>query len=981
MNSYDNDYIELDSDINRTDLPQCYRYNFHIKALATNEQFNSTKIPGLSNHIHRKCMEITQEIYIGIFTDKQLFLFMKTLLDTLIQQQSLDTLVHNTYKFYLEMAEPLDPNIDKLARANYTNSYNNFTNAMKTDIYNFSKHYDQMAPLMAQLATIGYKQRIDAVNTDNRYKELYMAVKSCYRHFFKLYLKGGAANRFTVYYINSIAGENIFTPVEIKKELGDTSDYDYNLIISPHLHVTSWQILFNRLNNIIRQYLNYIVVHDPFFTDNKLANAFNNIISSGIELIEGYKASYKELGQTIPNGINLNIDRTQYSPVIIREGLEGIFELNKIYDLDNQLNKLKTLNNQIDDNAFKIQNNFSDVRQPGNNLGFHNSFSFPPPNGFNVQLIRLMLKKEVILKSKICKDYDGSDNKAVSFATELIDISIPYYSQNATGTKYDNTRGRDISFPVPNKKDDQYVINSELLQSWEFVVEAIEIPITCCDHDKVSCISCAMLPTVYVYNMDSIINDLDLTLRESIARGDMTKVPKRQARLAFFKKYRCFYKMIVDRHTGYLNNIDMVPGYCDLELDKIWPFVYHNPLVDQILFTEYLTGVRPDKRGYMIKVVERTLDKIVALTGNQIITNAVKVLKNSLASIDLTSSVSETYFNEIFSKLIPNYISLTYSLNDDYIHQFIVYSYLKSTNDILIAFTNNTLDKTTMVGYSYDNLFEKTVISQMERYNNIITRPIVKEIAIPILQTLVNSLDNIALGIRGGLACHLYFSNVIQEIIGLYKLCLLDNRHLAEYQTTIQRFLNTTTTIGSMGTNDMDLILYTVEPDLIVKNLDSVILPMVQQMNHNYQHLGVTISTRLLGDVYQLVLKVQLPTNEQLAINGQAIVTNTIHHIVEIQIVYPKTSQTPNEEFIETAKREIEKTSYYLIDTNLVKINNKNFRLFVYRPDYIIKEYNNILREHLHWYRKHKYIRRIAALSSASKQFLGVIDSEFASYP
>lgn len=164
---------------------------------------------------------------------------------------------------------------------------------------------------------------------------------------------------------------------------------------------------------------------------------------------------------------------------------------NQIPNSEGKIPKLKIAND-------RLKNHFGEVQMT--NLNIEHAFRMEKAYRNNkFDLIRLLSSFMNITKPIECKD---AENYKLFISGELIDVSIPHFDSH------------------------------EVFDKW--IESSSIVPIN----------------NIYVYNLSSIIHDLEQVIAESIQKKDTTKLAKREKRLKFFNDFACILPQLVNPDIG-----------------------------------------------------------------------------------------------------------------------------------------------------------------------------------------------------------------------------------------------------------------------------------------------------------------------------------------------------------------------------------------------------------------------------------------------
>lgn len=286
---------------------------------------------------------------------------------------------------------------------------------------------------------------------------------------------------------------------------------------------------------------------------------------------------------------------------------------------------------------------------------------------------------------------------------------------------------------------------------------------------------------------------------------------------------------------------------------------------------------------------------------------------------------------------------------------------------------------------SVSSQFEKSVITTMGQASRKYLIPAVNKIT-PYFLYIYNEFfknnyqPGIYLSIRGGLATHLLVNGTFNSNIKIYTDYYTSNlnRSLDIFQYVI--FNNIFKDVSLMEadyknvkTNDLDLNLY-YNPDVVTTDsINVAVTAILDELVTNWPLImrgnDIPLSLKRTGPhvfpdriLYQLILSYSLSIKEpvkQLLNEEHDINITAEHHVLEINIV-------PNTNITADLNKDVEyfyskgEQAIHLADAT----NPSN--ILIHSRDRLIKEYKDIVsKEQKTWYRSHKYLRRILALTGS----------------
>ncbi len=667
-------------------------------------------------------------------------------------------------------------------------------------------------------------------------------VKNCYKHLFKLYLKGGVAQRYLCYYINKIfknkTRENVFTKDELDMELGKFSDFDLNFVINYTLKPLDpnnnlypaevcgfqdfWQDFFNQINSIVKNTFNKISSGEYQLTINKIIKR------------DEFKSRYLyDIFQVIKKTNTwLTSDKDDDGKP------KGVFKPLNDFALTNLVKNEKGDNYQlIHDRTLLGLQNFNNLSEPIWNDEISKSFNI------NIHSIRTKIAEFYLNriffvvgifsgKENYTFEFGYGDQKnevipldRFEFIGELVDISVLDYFVMKNNKVITENR-------MPK-------INSELINDWEHCVKSFELNLHSCsddecyiDKDK----STFNTYNVYVYDMDMMIEDLEITLKETIERGETAKVSKREKRVKFIKKYRCYYKSIIDVHSD-INPINkLVPSYCMDLISSMSEYAYINNSISESIWNLTLNSgflIKHTEEQFVLGLIINFLDiesKKIEFDPNYINPLIIKTREYIQIIYSIKpNKVSEYYkvINEVFLSLIASYYHLLDSINDNFIRSYAfiifmvsIYRYTKA----LVILNIHGKDYEVPLhlrSRSVASEFETDVLKKMLYQSKEIIVPIIKvfsPIFLAYYQLICNKYkdgaSNLYLTIRGGLAVHLLINGLVDKNTNWITHDYLNNNtsisHIPNkfYLDTFNGIDKIVESFKNVRTNDLDLELY-----------------------------------------------------------------------------------------------------------------------------------------------------------------------------
>ena len=534
-------------------------------------------------------------------------------------------------------------------------------------------------------------------------------------------------------------------------------------------------------------------------------------------------------------------------------------------------------------------------------------------------LMRLMLKMEVRCKGTICfKDEDGKSRNSIPFLAELIDISIPVF---------DNVLERQHAWMYANKS----------------------ISLKWCDIASNRCdISDNGNPNrfndrIRVYSLQSVLDDITNVIRDTTARGDTSKLAKRQNRLNFLQKLLCFYTLVIKGNRGTLKDTE-ISGYCVSSVEQfLCPYEYIDTSVSQYLSILSIGEQQHHKKNpdlifrVAIKFTRNLLEgsDIQGYYKTELLFTYMNDLINTFNKLSVDA---RKQINPSLCKLVISTYHMFVSLNDNFIRAFIAYYYLATLSLLFVSNYDLFLIQVTN--------FSGNIIAIQESANNYFTRPFFRKNFEPIIEEIwvrMNQFyqskpnEKCHLLVRGGCAFHY---------------------NIARNQQLKKTFPS------SYNSNDLDLIVCVDNFNSgydIANNLISAFNSKIEETKRENPALFKSLSINLelsrnqknVNDYICLIVsEYDNPNNTIIPINTSAgpvtfqkLIPKIKHHILDCHITTDRW--------------------YSLDQIHEIKPQHNNIRLDIYNEATLIKQYYEILNEPHHWYRKSKYLRRIAALQGA----------------
>jgi hypothetical protein len=588
----------------------CQDLRMNLKSIFTKELYKSDF---LKNEVHRKCIQWLNIINQKIYND----LGIKQILNRFILQE---------------------------------------------DITSFVKKSLEILPVHSEQWQTNILTRIKLARDQGDYEILYTDTL-IYDLFFIMYMKGGMATRYICLYLNTLTRSIIYSKESLLENLGDVSDYDFNMTINPLVSKEYFTYLRDRLSGIVDETFKQIVNIDTFFTDRRNIDEFQKIARSVI-------ADYP-------------------TPIPCR--------------LENQINTGKATH--VDLEPFSLSRLMVIITTDRCNRG-------------------------------ICIDDKGRHRDNTVLLAELIDVSYPSYD----------------SF-------------SERMHAWKYGNNAISIAF--CNLEYGSC-ELPTLPSktaIRFNSLDDILDDIQITISQSVARGDLSKVEKRKKRLKFLGTLVCNYELVKTRVYGGEIKTDILKK-CQEAVESI---VCKNQYINKdvgFYISNLSVGLRMDEfiiyrivRSYIFELTKRLVfQKSAILIGGNIV--YMDIIEYTINAYDeytqITPDPTLLSLRDKICRLMIECISLEMSFADNYMKNFIAQLFIKT----LLEFINGV--------YSGIESFDKKVIIEKENVYSVLIKPFIASSAEYVLDSLLNTCEE-TLGItqirvEDSVACHY---NIYKTLAGL----------------------------------------------------------------------------------------------------------------------------------------------------------------------------------------------------------------------
>jgi hypothetical protein len=842
----------------------------------------------------------------------------------------------------------------------------------------FVKRTCTHAKLSEEVINIRYtyiKTKFDTLNKTQNIQCLFEDL-AIYNLFFRIYLKGGMASRWICAYLNTLSSheqkknnKSVFTPVftesVLKENLGSLSDYDFNCVINPEFSYEMYNKFVNEIERIIQYAFEGFITNGNLFIKQDIIEYMKKLATLALSQTDD------ENNKNVDNPVDktnmaVNLLPVDDSPITC--GHRSIVDIKDIFKLSRLMIGFQFKHKDHRNICFKLDN-----RNPDQATIFQKQIS-----GFKINIL-----------------------------AELIDISFP---------SYNNTLEKFVCWEYAYKAIAvtwcSVYTNSNMFCEIGFPEEQTESY-----RNKMTCI--------FIYSLDAIIHDLHVTIQDSYNRDEKKKITKREERLIFFKKLICLYNLLVYNTQYQTIYNDDLTNHCIDTAQLMFPTefiskdvaVYISPLTKDITFksnptnNSILSKSNPNTkilsyqndiqnmtlyivRNYLLQILisfkglhlyptpnrsERSIQNNKKNTFYSAYMNAydyvIGLLYNKENDFFIYSYMTEllVYLNKIIANLFVNCISFLVSLNDNFIKDFVNYYFIKRIMDIFnavikyIIVIRSTKDidiitraKNELIMFDLIvNAYTKEIILVMESLNSRVTRKFVRVSILQCTKDISRALfdtyttNKVYLLIRGGVAVHFNllnkheddtattysYDNINTNDIDYMIQIPFDNddQTLANFKTRLYQYLNTTISNSSL------------EPGMTM-SLSHPRTDLTQVIINYPNYLG--------SPTYDFIIPLDGTGNgvNVLPVKCAELLPVISHHVVEI--LY----RTDQFDFIN--KSEPIADPYYITLSEKERSENPQVVYMAYLNKHsLLIEYNKILLQDLHWYRKAKYLRRIAALN------------------
>jgi hypothetical protein len=591
----------------------CQDLRMNLKSVFTQRIYKSER---LKDTVHRKCLEWLNTISERIYNDGM----VKTILNRFITQE-------------------------------------------KDDITSFVKRSLELLPLHPDEWLNNILTRINLSLSQNNYDILYTDTL-IYDLFFIMYMKGGMATRYICLYLNTLTDSIIYSKENLLENLGDISDYDFNMTINPLLPKNHFTILKDRLSQIVDQTFLEISTKDTFFTDRQIIAELETIASDIIKKHPTLSLSVCRLERQENTGKATRVDLEPFS------------------------------------------------------------------------LSRLMVSIKTSCRHGICKGDSSVLKVKTALLAELIDVSYPSYD----------------SF-------------SERMHAWKYGNNAILISF--CDLESGKC-KLPLTPsktTIRFNSLDDILDDIQYTITQSIARGDFSKVEKRKKRLKFLGNLVCNYELARNRVYGGEIKTEVIKK-CQEAVESI---VCKNQYINKdvgFYISNLAVGLEMDDliiyrivRSYIFELTKRLVFQKTAI----LIDGSIKlmdIIEYTIGRYDeylqTTPNATLLSLRDRICRLMIECISLDMSFTDNYMKNFIAQLFIKTLLEFILG------------DYAGVESFDKKVILEKENVYNVFIKPFIGSSVNYILDSLLTTCEKTCgqtqIRVEDSVACHY---NIYKTLDGL----------------------------------------------------------------------------------------------------------------------------------------------------------------------------------------------------------------------
>lgn len=674
-----------------------------------------------------------------------------------------------------------------------------------------------------------YQQAVSSAST-----ELLFSDTLIYDIFFMMYMKGGMATRYLCLYLNSITKSVVYDKDTLLQNLGDVSDYDFNMIINPELPQNYFEELQKEIHSVVNFEMSSISKNDEFFTSSTI--------------IEEFLRMAREIIATTPN-------------------------------LAQTMCVTKTTQNIG-------KQSFTDLQ----------SFS----------LSRLMTVVGTKCQGGICIRDNGSLKSEANLLAELIDVSYPNYSMFA-----------------------------ERVHAWKYANNAILVSFCDLKYDMCSIPTTLSKEGIIRFNsLDDIIDDIQITIKGSIERGDFSKVEKRKKRLKFLGELVCNYEILKNKIYGGSFEEGLFKKCQDAVKSMICKNQYINKDVG-FYISNLAIGLKIDEfiiyrivRQYILEITKHLVFQKSAIMYNGTVTY-MDIIEYTARKYEeyLSTTPNNTLLalRDRVCKLVVNAISLVLSFSEVYLKQFIAQLFLKN----ILQFISGD--------YSGIDTFDKTVIIERENIYNLFNRPFVRDNIKTILDALLQSCEmtctsTTLIRVEDDVACH----------YNIYK------------------------TLTDLVCEKISATIFSpVSCNLILETLTGLLKPLLALYSETQ---SVVFRHELTPDEYgEYVYRLTVEYSNVFFQRDVFYISN---------IAFQNTSFTTKHTILE-----IRMNNTMPSDDTVIYMSSKSekVKLGFTSKSSLLQQYNVLTEQSIHWYVKSGYMRRITALNGilTNPELRTLYDSEF----
>lgn len=485
-----------------------------------------------------------------------------------------------------------------------------------------------------------------------------------YDLFFIMYMKGGMAIRYLCLYLNTLTGSPMYDKNTLLSNLGDVTDYDFNMSINPELPKNYFLQLQTAISEAVNNVLHRIANSDDFLKNPAVIDEF------------------ERMAQTIIGS----------DPVLKQSRCEI---------------------------------------ESADTLGKDTFVELP-----TFSLSRLMAAVKTVCRGDICKRDDGRTRKNIMLLAELIDVSYPKYDMFA-----------------------------ERVHAWKYANNSIFISFCDLENDLCTLPTTPSQSVIRFNSLDDILDDIRITIQDSIQRGDLSKVAKRKKRLVFLGDLICNYEILKNRIAGTPFDPSIHKHCQNTVKDMICKNQYINKEVG-FYISNIAIGLPADAfiiyriiRKYILELTKKlAFQKSTVMYNGQLV--YMDIIEYTIQAFDryLITTPEKTLLElrETMCRMVVDAISLELSFPDLYMKQFIAQLFLKNLIQVIAG------------DYTGIDSFNKTVIIERENVYNLINRPFIGDNILEILNKLIASCDEACdktfILVEEDVACHYNIYKTLENL-------------------------------------------------------------------------------------------------------------------------------------------------------------------------------------------------------------------------